>query len=442
MSLRFESSNDNSTVLYFDLPELKFHNLGPFEVQQQGKDFKAYQTTLRLASNKKSLSGVWSFDGHDLPFELTPGGLPAEPLPQPVMGRIAQPLWTFKTQGQIWSSPAVTGGVVYFGSSDGIIYALGADSGKPVWQFKTGGPVMGPMTLDGPCLYALSDDGYLYKLEQQGGALVWRFNTHGGSVTRDMVGSGTSVYDYLASGATVVDRVVYIGSADKKLYAVDAETGSENWHFDTDDIVRSTPAVVGGSVFFGSRDHHIYSLDTTTGALKWEYDTLREVVSSPLVVDGTVYVGSRSSDLFALDASTGKPKWKYFYWSSWVESSARMRDAIVYVGSSDAQQLFAINAATGQRIWNFDTDGSPWSTPAVTDKRVYIGAAGVLHYIIDHHGGFFAVDRSTGKVAWRFPMAVISGSETYGVVSSPTVDRGLVFFGGLDGTFYAFREGG
>jgi outer membrane protein assembly factor BamB len=439
MALRFELDKKNSTVMFFDLPDLKFHNLGPIPVKQQGDEYKAYVLSFRLASDKKNLSGLWSFDGHDLPFELKPGALPAQLAPQPAAGRVAQPAWTFKTGGAIWSSPAVAENTVYFGSNDGIIYALKADSGKPVWQFKTGGRVMGHPTLDGQYLYALSDDGCLYKLERKTGKPVWQFDTHGGSVARDMPGSGTDAYDYLTSATTVVDGTVYIGSADKKLYAVEAETGREKWHYDTQGIVRSTPTAADGRVFIGSRDHNIYAVDAKTGALKWKYDTLREVVSSPLVVDGTVYIGSRCSDLFALDATTGKVKWKYFYWSSWVESSTRMRDGILYVGSSDSQQLFAIDAATGKRIWSFDTDGSAWSTPTVTDKRVYIGAVGVLNYIIDHHGGFFAVDRATGNPVWRYPMTVIPGSATYGVASSPAVDHGLVFFGGLDGTFYAFR---
>ena len=243
----------------------------------------------------------------------------------------------------------------------------------------------------------------------------------------------------MTSAATVANGTVYIGSADKRLYAVDAGSGREKWHFDTKDIVRSTPAAAEGRVFIGSYDHNVYAVDARTGAQIWKYDTLRDVVSSPLVAGGTVYIGSRCSDLFAFDAATGKIKWKFFYWSSWVESSARIRDGILYVGSSDIQQLFAINAATGKKVWNFDTDGSAWSNPAVTDKRVYVGAVGVLDYFIPHHGGFFAVDRATGKEVWRFPMGVIAGRDTYGVASSPAVDHGLVFFGGLDGTFYSFR---
>ena len=438
MGLRFESDKENATVMFFDLPDLKFHNLGPIPVDQRGEEYKAYQCSFRLSQDKKSLSGLWSFDGHELPFELKPGLMPAEAPAHAVPGRVAKPAWTFKTGGAIWSSPATAENTVYFGSNDGLIYALKADSGEPRWHYKTGGPVMGRPTVDGSYLYVLSDDGYLYKLERQTGKFVWKFDTHGAGVARDLPGSDTGTYDYMTSGATVMKGTVFVGSADKRLYAVDAEAGQEMWHFDTLDIVRSTPAVADGVVFFGSRDHNVYAVEAKTGALKWKYDTLREVVSSPLVVDGTVYIGSRCADLFALEAATGKVKWKYFYWSSWVESSARMWEGTVYVGSSDAQQLFAIEAASGRRMWNFDTGGSNWSTPALTDKLVYIGAVGVLNYIVDHHGGFFAVDRATGKVLWRYPMAPISGSTTYGVASSPTVAHGLVFFGGLNGTFYAF----
>jgi len=259
-------------------------------------------------------------------------------------------------------------------------------------------------------------------------------------VARDFPSATSPTYDYLTSAATVTDGTVFIGSADKKLYAVDADTGQEKWHFDTKGIIRSTPAVAAGKVFIGSHDHRVYAVDARTGDLRWQHDTLREVVSSPLVVDGTVYIGSRSSDLFAFDAATGKVKWKFFYWSSWVESSARMRDGNLYIGSSDYQQLFAIDANTGKRVWNVNLDGSVWSTPAVNSRGVYVGVVGVVDYFIKHRGGFFALDRATGKIAWRFPMGVVPGAVDYGVASSPALDRGLVFFGGLDGSFYAFKE--
>jgi outer membrane protein assembly factor BamB len=71
---------------------------------------------------------------------------------------------------------------------------------------------------------------------------------------------------------------------------------------------------------------------------------------------------------------------------------------------------------------------------------VYISAAGVENYFIEHHGGFFAVDRITGKEIWHYPMPVIVNSNTSGVASSPAVLDGLVFYGAMDGVFYAFAE--
>jgi outer membrane protein assembly factor BamB len=440
LAMHFKSVEKHPLVMLFDIPDMNLHNVGAFPVERQPDgEYKCYIFAFHLSTDDQSLLGTWSFDGHDLTLELKRGEPSPQPPPLPSPGPIAQPAWIFRTAGAIWSSPAAAENAVYFGSNDQNIYALQADSGKLMWQFKTGGAVLGHPTVDGDFLYTLSDDGYLYKLQRRSGKPVWSFNTHSGNVTREWPKPDTDIYDFLTSGATIANGILYIGSADKRLYAVDAESGLEKWHFETQDIVRSTPAIANGLVIFGSRDHNVYALDAKTGALQWKLDTLREVTSSPLVADDTAYIGSRSSDLLALDATTGKVRWKFFYWSSWVESSARMRDGILYVGSSDYQQLFAIDAARGKLVWKFNTDGSAWSTPAVTGKRVYIGAVGVLnYYLIDHHGGFFAVDRISGKVIWRYPFGALPGTPTYGVASSPAVANGLVFFGALDGNFSAF----
>src|SRR5260370_12096859 len=57
-------------------------------------------------------------------------------------------------------------------------------------------------------------------------------------------------------------------------------------------IYSSSPTVVNGIVYFGSWDKNIYAVDANTGALKWSYATGHFVYSSPAVVNGIVYVGS------------------------------------------------------------------------------------------------------------------------------------------------------
>jgi len=440
IALRFEryAKKNNALVAWYDNPRMKFNNLGPMAVTRSGERYDNVYFHLTLSADRAALTGTKSFDGHDLQVDLRRGTLPAASETAPAAIPTASPLWTFKTDGAIWSSPVAADATVYFGSSDGNVRALRGRDGKLLWQQRTGGAVMARPTVVGNDLYVPSDDGFLYKLRRADGSVVWKFDLHG-AITRDLPSNESATYDHETSAATISDGTVYVGSPDHHLYAIDAASGAQRWRFETQGSVRSTPAVARGRVFFGSYDHFIYALDTKDGKLDWKRDTLEPVISAVLVDDGVVYVGSRSSDLFALDAATGAVRWTFFYWASWVDSGATIRDRVIYIGSSDYQQVFAIDAASGAERWRFNTDGSPWPTPAVTNKRVYIGAVGASGYFIDHHGAFFSLDRASGKPVWRFALPAVAGSMTWGVAGSAVVDHGLVFFGSLDGTFYAFR---
>jgi outer membrane protein assembly factor BamB len=76
-----------------------------------------------------------------------------------------------------------------------------------------------------------------------------------------------------SSSPAVVDGVVYFGSYDNHLYAVDEKTGKEKWKFKTGNYVQTSPAVVDGVVYFGSDDKHLYAVDTKTGEEKWKFET-------------------------------------------------------------------------------------------------------------------------------------------------------------------------
>ena len=73
----------------------------------------------------------------------------------------------------------------------------------------------------------------------------------------------------------------------------------------------SSPAVVNGVVYFGSDDGNVYALNASTGAKLWSYATGDGVDSSPAVANGVVYVGSDDGNVYALNASTGAKLWSY-----------------------------------------------------------------------------------------------------------------------------------
>ena len=64
---------------------------------------------------------------------------------------------------------------------------------------------------------------------------------------------------WIVNAPTVVDGVVYVGSDDNHVYALDAGTGDLLWRFETGGVIRSSPTVTGGVVYAGSLDGGVYA---------------------------------------------------------------------------------------------------------------------------------------------------------------------------------------
>src|SRR5581483_143708 len=104
----------------------------------------------------------------------------------------------------------------------------------------------------------------------------WRFQTAG------------AIY-----GAPVLaDGMVYFGSADRKLYALNAETGGLVWAFPAPDVITGSPALAEGTLYFGCEDRSVYALNARTGSLRWKMATGGPVAATPALDADTVYVGS------------------------------------------------------------------------------------------------------------------------------------------------------
>ena len=220
------------------------------------------------------------------------------------------------------------------------------------------------------------------------------------------------------------------------------ERGDIIWRYGADDSITSTPAVADGKVFFGSFDHHVYAVDAATGDLIWRHDTGQAVSASPIVDRDLVLVGGRSYEFLALNAETGERVWDRYFWFSWVDATVAVFDDLAIVGLSDGQLVSALQVASGEEVWKFDTGGSVWAQPAVTQDAVFIAAVGVPRYMVDHRGGFFAVDRTTGRELWRYPITEMRDRVApYGFAASPAVGGGRVFAATLDGEVMAFDIG-
>lgn len=224
----------------------------------------------------------------------------------------------------------------------------------------------------------------------------------------------------LASGGVAEGLTLYVGCSGGNVYAVDAESGNEQWRFETGDAVWSSPTVVNGTVYIGSYDGNVYALDAADGTKQWEYHVGGTVRSSPTVVNGTLYVGSDDGTVFAIDTTSETPEWTFSEPTGAVDTAPAVVDGMVYVGCADAR-VYAVDAESGDEQWRFETGDAVHCSPTVTNGTVYVGA--------ENEGTLWALEAQTGAIDWSF-----SGPDN-DVRSSPTVVDGTVYVGS-DGPSY------
>jgi len=386
--------------------------------------------------------------------------------------------WAFTAAGPIVASPVVADGVVYVGSLSGHLYAVDTATGREKWNFKSSMPIASSVAVANGVVYFVSSAGSLVALDAAAGQPKWvyaveherRFearNLHGYRPAAQTIPDAWDVY---TSSPAVANGIVYFGSGDGNVYAVDASSGLLQWKFATGDVVHASPAVASGTVYVGSFDGNLYALDAVSGQQKWVFKGGQDPAihnqvgfqSSPTVVDGTVYVGCRDAHVYAIDAASGRKKWDYPTSKSWVNSTPVVRDGLVYASTSDSSRFFALDARTGRLRFNFDAKAYVFSSPALAGNLAYFGS---------HNGRLYAVDAKSGALAWTFQtdasqrnalgLLNADGSlnrdafkpvfgdfqDMYidfqrfvsigGFLSSPAVDHGVLYIGSLDGTLYA-----
>jgi len=84
-------------------------------------------------------------------------------------------LWRVGTGAYVFSSPAVWGGRVYFGSYNGRLYSVSASSGRVLWTVRTNGPVSGAAVVVAGVAYAGSTRGSITGVDARSGSVLLRF---------------------------------------------------------------------------------------------------------------------------------------------------------------------------------------------------------------------------------------------------------------------------
>ena len=389
--------------------------------------FRNYTDVLSpISANLSSDSppGQWSMFRHDLLNTGASGNNAVLPT-----GTLK---WSFATGDAVQGSAVVVAGTVYFGSRNGKVYALDAQTGVEKWHFTTENRVdSSPAVVDGR-VYIGSNDGHLYSLDAMTGKQLWQVNT----------------FYPVTSSPSVVNGVVYFGADDYCVYAVDARTGAKIWKYNTGGPVQASPVVANGLVYAPCGGQYIFVLNASNGRPRLRFRTSDSTYASAAVMGETALIGNFRGEVYVFNGHARNWPLEYElkpYWiqvwafglapappleSGWlwgyrvgstISATPAIKDDVAFVGTDG--NLVALDLESRTTLWKFASGGDIGSSPAVAGDVVYFGC---------QDGKVYAVNKNDGTKLWDFS----TGGQ---VNSSPTLVDGVLYVGSYDGSLYAIK---
>jgi alcohol dehydrogenase (cytochrome c) len=265
----------------------------------------------------------------------------------------------------------------------------------------------------------------------------------------------TGVPDGLEATPLFVDGVIYLSTSWNHVFAIDARTGAELWHYRRrlpDKLnyccgpVNRGPALGDGTLYLATLDAHLVAIDAITGRVRWDAeigsvaDNL-SATSPPLVVDDKVVVGMAGGDfesrgfIDAYDGKTGKRLWRFYTvegvggGATWLNGSYDRELNLIYWGTGnpnpdydgDARPgdnlytdcVVALDAATGKLRWHYQfTPHDVWDYDGVNEMLLvdlHKGNETVKALVhADRNGHFYALDRRDGTFLYAKPFVRVT----------------------------------
>ncbi|MBN2423627.1 MAG: PQQ-binding-like beta-propeller repeat protein [Calditrichaceae bacterium] len=211
------------------------------------------------------------------------------------------------------------------------------------------------------------------------------------------------------------------------------------WSFETDGPIMGSALVDNGIVYIGSRDSYLYAIDAATGSEIWHYKSGNQIFTTPVKLDtiicfesGNILYGvnlqgelSWSFQLYDGPVQNMHDEWDYYH------SSPLVVEDTVYIGTEKGH-VFGVNGRNGSEVFHCQTPGAGYTietTPAVFNNKIYFG---------DWDGVFYAYNLSSETLVWQYDT---KNDGTYSgwvnaIVTDPVIHDGSVFFGGRNCKFY------
>ncbi len=374
-------------------------------------------------------------------------------------------LWkTPLTYSGVGSMPSVVGGKVYV-NSEATLFVLDQCTGEILWS-KNWGLSDDPLSdgrftplivkqvviMGGRGIYP--NEG-IWALDIANGDIIWH-NPTISRITSTGANTTTGVYGnpvYYSSKRAVI----YTGFAGD-LYSADYKYGTINWvNKDLFDPTLSSgvysigaPTVDNKVVYIGSYQGVMLAVNADTGTQLWNYTADASTHPQSVARNGKLWFADQISgpmaNVYCLNATTGEEIWKEPIMTHGEPGKSGVTNGVSY--SEELDMLFipswdgftyAVNASTGDPIWEFDTKAYGAQTgPTIANGKLYFGSIGGGSYYSSQgysNATLFCLDALSGQPIWDY-----LGSDTWRGNYFSITD-GVLYASSVDGFLYAFGEG-
>ncbi len=292
------------------------------------------------------------------------------------------------------------------------------------WKYSTGSPIIGSPVIEDNVVYAGSTDGILYALNLTDGKEKWKYTTYGP----------------IRSTVCIQNGLVFVLSGDGNLWAVDRQSGTFKWRFKTftgfigdrkydyADYYASSPIIYNKGIYFGCSDGRVYCVNIETGKLNWSYQTGDIVHTTPAIAQEKLFVGSYDGYVYALNPTTGTLIWKFksvghrYFPRGEMTGNPATTNNLVLIGGRD-YYIYGIEQNGGYCYWSRQFPKG-WALPiTVRDTVAYIGTS--------EDKELLAVDVRTGENIWKT-------NATFNIFGGCSFTSSMGYFGTLLGNAYGF----
>jgi outer membrane protein assembly factor BamB len=236
------------------------------------------------------------------------------------------------------------------------------------------------------------------------------------------------------AGAAFHDGIIYVGTRDGRVVAINASSREQQWSWpDTDtsrSLIYTTPIVDGDLVYVGTYSGQVYALTIDRGSERWVYPrtgSMGAIVGNPVIANETMYVSSSDGRVYALDTTYGDLRWKSEPLPDKLWTSPVVVGDTLYVSTLDGH-IYDLSLETGELLgWSFSAEAGFASSPVVYEDHIYVGS-------FDRY--LYSIEIGSNVSTWKFPQQKPAGNWFW---ASPLVNEGTVYAGCLDGRLYAIN---